>query len=337
MHNEAPEVCSSCEQDNNNADMKAIARKERKIKNALGSILYTVFVMLYTCTLLIALFFPWLLPFGYISKYEVFPRTRDEMLLMWGSFNPLDPVYYGLGYVILTFGGYYFMKGRDRLWLVKLQRTWNILLSVFSIYSSIRLFCYVARKLSENGTMFSLRPLTDIVCDGSLGDIYLEHSPAGFWSVIFIFSKYAEFLDTFFIIVHKKPLLTLHWWHHFSVSVFSMHVGKTQLSCGWFFALMNYPVHGYMYTYYTFASFGYRPARWAMSITVIQILQMVGGLIITAVAIYAKNYKPGCVWQNPATTNIPVLSMSLCIYGSYFILFTRFYIERYLSPKEKRS
>jgi len=96
---------------------------------------------------------------------------------------------------------------------------------------------------------------------------------------------------------------------------------------------MNYPVHGYMYTYYALASFGYRPSKWAMSITVIQIAQMVGGLLITIVAIYGKHYKEGCVWQNPSTAHIPVLQMGLCIYGSYFVLFTKFYINRYLSPK----
>lgn len=69
---------------------------------------------------------------------------------------------------------------------------------------------YAVLKLSRNGSIFSLRPLLDIVCDGSLGDVYLEHTPVGFYSVIFIFSKYAEYIDTFFIIVHKKPLLTLH-------------------------------------------------------------------------------------------------------------------------------
>lgn len=96
---------------------------------------------------------------------------------------------------------------------------------------------------------------------------------------------------------------------------------------------MNYPVHGYMYTYYALASFGYRPSKWAMSITVIQIAQMVGGLLLTIVAIYGKNNKSGCVWQNPSTAHIPVLKMSLCIYGSYFVLFTKFYIDRYLAPK----
>lgn len=337
MHNETPEVCVPCERDDRNADVRAILKKERKIKNAIGSTLYTGFVVVYTMILLYALFFPKVQPFNLFSKYEVFPRTHNQMLAMWASFKTFDPIYYGFIYVMFTFGGSYIMRKKDRLRLVKSQRTWNVLLAVFSIWSSVRYFSFVVPVFSRNGSFFTLRPLVDIVCDGSSGDIYVEQSPVGFYSAVFIFSKYAEFIDTFFIVVHKKPLLTLHWWHHFSVSVFSMHVGMTQLSCGFLFSLMNYPVHGYMYTYYALASFGYRPSKWAMSITVLQIAQMVGGLLITIVAIYGKYYKPDCVWQNPSTMHIPVLTMSLCIYGSYFVLFTKFYIDRYLSPKIKAS
>jgi len=123
MHKEAPEVCVPCERDDQNVDMKAIAQRERKLKNAIGSIIYSVFVMAYTMTLFLAICCPQVLPFFLFSNFEVLPNTYDQMLTMWASFDALDPVYYGFYYLAMTGFGSWYMKNRNRLRLVKCQRT----------------------------------------------------------------------------------------------------------------------------------------------------------------------------------------------------------------------
>lgn len=316
---------------------KAVVRAERKRRNFIGSVAYTIFVSTYTILLICAVFNPRSLPLEYFSKFEVLPRTYDEMKLFWKSFGMLDPIYYGLIYILLTFGGYYFMMNREPFKLVLSQRCWNITVALFSLWSSIRSCSYVMEWLSRDGSISTLRPLTDNFCGGKLRDVYLDQSPMAFYIVIFIFSKYFEFLDTFFLILHKKPLLTLHWWHHFSVSAYCVYGGMSQITLGIFFGVMNYVVHGYMYTYYAFASFGYRPSKWAMSITVMQITQMVIGLVLALVGVYAKYTKRDCVWQNPSADGMYMLTITLVIYGSYFLLFAKFYFDRYIHPKKLKT
>jgi len=315
----------------------AEARSARKRRNFIGSVAYTIFVSIYTMLLLCAVFNPRLLPLESFKKFEVLPRTYDGMKLFWKSFGMLDPIGYGLIYIVLTFGGYYFMLDREPFKLLWSQRCWNIAVALFSIWSSIRSCSYLMEWLSRDGTISTLHSLIDDICGGKLGDVYLDQSPMAFYIVIFIFSKYFEFLDTFFLIMHKKPLLTLHWWHHFSVSAYCVYGGMSQITLGIFFGVMNYVVHGYMYTYYTLASFGYRPSKWATSITMLQITQMVIGFVLALVGVYAKYTRPGCKWQNPSADGMYMFTMSLVIYGSYFILFAKFYLDRYVYPKKLKS
>jgi hypothetical protein len=66
---------------------------------------------------------------------------------------------------------------------------------------------------------------------------------AGFWSWLFVISKFPELIDTIFIILRKKPLIFLHWYHHVTVLVYCWQSYTTQNSAGIYFIAMNYFVH----------------------------------------------------------------------------------------------
>lgn len=120
-----------------------------------------------------------------------------------------------------------------------------------------------------------------------------------------------EFGDTAFIVLRKRPLLFLHWYHHVTVLVYTWHaykvpffyfikiqissqvkrrsfrdndqilILKDHTASGRWFIWMNYTVHAFMYTYYAMRAKGFNLPKWsAMMITVLQILQMVGGVVI---------------------------------------------------------
>ena len=58
--------------------------------------------------------------------------------------------------------------------------------------------------------------------------------PASFWACAFALSKVAELGDTFFVVMRKKPLIFLHWYHHAVVLVYSWNSGN-QKSTQFFF------------------------------------------------------------------------------------------------------
>ena len=138
----------------------------------------------------------------------------------------------------------------------------------------------------------------------------------------------SELLDTYFIVIHKKPLIFLHWYHHVSVLLYCWHAYVTKAPAGLFFVSMNYGVHAIMYFYYFLMAVKRNP-KWfnSMWITVSQISQMVVGVTVTALGFvlpprYATTTSECAIKpENNAA--------ALMMYGSYLLLFVQFFVERY--------
>jgi len=134
----------------------------------------------------------------------------------------------------------------------------------------------------------------------------------------------SELLDTFFIIVHKKPLIFLHWYHHMTVLLFSWYSYTNKMPSGPIFIAMNYSVHTIMYGYYFLISVKKKP--WWFSpiiVTAAQICQMFVGCLITFMSL--------CLYVVDDTCHIrPVAMIAGClVYGSYLSLFIQFFIGKY--------
>lgn len=194
---------------------------------------------------------------------------------------------------------------------------WSLILTVFSLIGSI----YTIPILFNN---FIQLPFKDSICDPSC-----YHHSAARWVFFFNVSKFFEFIDTIFIVLRKKPLIFLHWYHHIMTSLYCWYAN--QISCfwnctGWWFASMNLFVHTLMYGYYTLSAFGYH-VNGTILLTFLQILQMVIGSAIVLYSTSCPNsdeFKFGTYF-------------ALFMYLSYFILFANFFNQKYLrkEPKSK--
>ncbi|KAI5644009.1 GNS1/SUR4 family domain-containing protein [Phthorimaea operculella] len=153
---------------------------------------------------------------------------------------------------------------------------------------------------------------------------------SGFWTWMFVLSKLPELGDTVFIVLRKKPLIFLHWYHHITVLLYTWYSFTEYTSSARWFVVMNYCVHSVMYTYFALVSMGkYPPKMMAMTITLLQLTQMIVGCFIN---VWAHNY---LVSAPPNTCGISQINikLSMAMYFSYFVLFAQFFYKAYLAPK----
>lgn len=283
-----------------------------------------------------------------IQKWEVMTLPEHIDWAQWMAVNFHIPVALSVVYVVFVFGVQWAMsnpanKGYELRVPLGL---WSLVLTVFSVAGAVRTVPMVYDVVQKRGVMH-------LVC-GDTRFEWLAGNPAGFWTLWFCLSKIPELFDTAFIVFRKKPIITLHWYHHFTVMLFCWQAWATCCMNGLIFAAMNLTVHSVMYFFYALTAFGYRPTTFAQSITLGQITQMVVGTTVTAYVVMDK-----LVWHPvdkfdftfafpqwmrnvnaaPDGGECHVSSgnalAGFLMYTSYFLLFAEFYYTSYLKPGSK--
>lgn len=247
---------------------------------------------------------------GYIqSKFDVLKGAK------WLENNFHIPVIASCIYIMFVFSGKKWMADRKPYNLKRVLFLWNVLLAVFSIIGSISLAPYLAVAVYR----FRL-PYTVCRSEGTLNPhIFI-------WGFVFVLSKIVEFGDTVFLILRKRPIMFLHWYHHITVLLFSWHLlGGLATGLGHWFCCVNYIVHSVMYTYYAIVSTGIRlPANIAQMITILQLVQMFIGISLNVIIYFYRNHFDICDY-------IPTVFWSgLLMYASYFVLFAQYFYNRYI-------
>lgn len=252
---------------------------------------------------------------------ELFARLESSISLqqaekLFSDWLLLAPVLCVV-YLAAVAWGRRWMRYRKQYSLRKQLAVWNAALAIFSIIGFIKLTPLLMTKLSEGGFVSS-------VCSSRKSSSDLEV----FWLMIFVFSKVVEFGDTLFVVLRKSPLMFLHWYHHVTVCLFTWYGGSVKLtdSTGYWFAWMNYGVHSAMYTYYLLKSTGIRlPKLLSTVITLLQIVQFAVGLLCVVIGWWALQNGRQCY------TTVGFNRLGLLLYGSYLLLFARFFYKRYLA------
>ncbi|ELT88010.1 hypothetical protein CAPTEDRAFT_159531 [Capitella teleta] len=223
-------------------------------------------------------------------------------------------------YIVLVFVGKRIMKDRPPFQLKSTLGVWSFILAVFSIVGAVR----TVPELYNTAT----RSFEDSVCTTS----FLLEPPTALWALLFTLSKVIELMDTAFLVLKKRPVIFLHWYHHFTVMIYCFYAYGHVVASGRYFLTLNYCVHAVMYSYYALKSFNvWIPKSVSMLITFMQLTQMAIGVFITYKSHQYLSQGHQC------STNSTVIFWTFVMYSSYFLLFANFFYQSYLKPRPKKQ
>ena len=276
------------------------------------------------------------------GKYLPRLRTWDQVFKVYNTVGNMlwIPALFTVLYLIMIGIGPKLMENRPAFKLKKLSICWNIALALFSIQGA---FICVPRVLNvwyHNG-------FSTTVCNPALMDMTFTT-----WLFLFVYSKVFELFDTVLLILKKKPVIFLHWFHHTTVLWVCWLSHKHGYLPGIWFCAMNFFVHSIMYSYYAATQMGFYKyvSPFAPLITTLQLVQMAAGAEIVALSWVIQKYGwfdreagqcnprgPGYNYvTNGETIDGGMYHMQtsfLFIYVAYGLLFAKFGLERYFGIK----
>jgi elongation of very long chain fatty acids protein 6 len=151
---------------------------------------------------------PWLAPL-YHAEELAFSSLR---FVDWAAEHGAVPVVVCAVYLLLSLWvGPWLMAARAPMPCKNQLAVWNLLLAVFSAAGFLRTAPHLLYYIGVHGGWAS-------VC--APAETAFGQGAAGLWVMLFIFSKVPELVDTVFLVLAKKPVIFLHWYHHFTVLLY---------------------------------------------------------------------------------------------------------------------
>jgi len=234
--------------------------------------------------------------------------------ITWPSF------WISMVYIVVIFGIKWYMKDRKPLNLGSSLNYWNGWLALFSIGGCLVTTPALFHEIQKFGLISSYCYVNDFY-----------YGMSGFWSFLFVLSKVAELGDTIFIVLRKRPLMFLHWYHHVLTLNYGMLSYREDTAFNTWIVWLNFSVHAIMYSYYWLRSMHIRvPASIAQCITVLQITQFV----IT----HAVLFHVGILWLQGTRCSVTPHTYWLCLGMeiSYLALFGNFFYHSYIAGGGKK-
>ncbi|TMS37765.1 hypothetical protein L596_004631 [Steinernema carpocapsae] len=225
-----------------------------------------------------------------------------------------------IGYLAMVYFGQKIMKKREAFQLDNVLAIWNFLFSIFSGFAAYRLIPELFSTFQKHGFVGSY----------CYNEEYYTDPYTGYWGWMFVMSKAPELGDTLFLVLRKKPVIFMHWYHHALTFLYAtITYNETQAWSRWSLAL-NLTVHTVMYFYFGVRALGITtPKPVAKFITTIQIVQFVISCYIFGhlVIIKSTNSIPDCKcsWN--------VLALGAVMYLSYLYLFAQFFYNAYIAKR----
>jgi len=247
-----------------------------------------------------------------IQEFEY--KYREAPLSDWPW-----PITICCGYLVSVFLLKAFMENKKE-WNLKWFR---IIHNIILCFGS---FIMVLGMIVELYKAYQIGGVEALVCDSK--GIQHEQTNLYNWYYIFFLSKFYEFLDTYVIILRKKPTTFLHVFHHF-ITAYLCWLGlydKTAIQ--WTVIALNGTVHVFMYYYYLAVSFN-SDLWWKKYLTTMQIVQFCVDIVACIPFFYNE-----LVLGIDCSGTSQILGFSNAVLVSFLILFINFFMHAY-KPKEK--
>ncbi|OXA50001.1 elongation of very long chain fatty acids protein 6 [Folsomia candida] len=256
------------------------------------------------------------------SSYEPFWWENFDWQT-WGEVgnrNKHYPVIISGVYIAIIFGLRAFMRNRKPFVLKRELVVWNGALGLFSILGVIRVLPDLWGKINRpNGLHYALCVKDDISI------------PMSFWAAAFVISKIVELGDTVFIVLRKKPLKFLQWFHHSVTLISTWNTGPYLEPIARFYIVINYGVHSLMYPYFSLMALGVRiPRKAANVVTFLQLVQMLVGVTINLYTSYLYYFHASC-YRHPFS-----IIMMWIVYGSFVVLFGDLFYRLVIKKKSDK-
>jgi len=225
-----------------------------------------------------------------------------------------------LGYVVAIFAIKAAMSGRKPYEIKLPLQLWNLWLAVFSIAGSAVTSVALYQEISNYGVVSTYTRARDFF-----------EGTSGLWTFLFCMSKLGELGDTFFIVLRKKPLMFLHWYHHVATLNYGLMSYIDKSAFNTWIVWLNFTVHAVMYSYYCLSACNIRaPASFARCLTSFQIIQFI--ITLAILAHVGIRLLLGQYVDTTPTSYIFCLLMEI----SYVVLFGQFFYESYIKGGGKK-
>lgn len=264
-------------------------------------------------------------PMSEFDCHHLFDWTNDN--------NFIAPIIACLVYVVAIFVVIPRIRPEKPIFARHVFALWNFGLSIFSGVALSVCGPYLIRLWMKQG----IHHLTcsDDMMFGELSEDSAWYGPVGFWMSLFMLSKFPELLDTFFLAWMDKPIIFLHWYHHITVLLYAWFAYASATPVAVFMGTMNYTVHTLMYFYFGASVYTKGLSFLRMPITVLQLTQMVFGVVATLMAYYYQEFDVrGCSKRYPNSNFFAYCGL---LYFSYFVLFAKLFVDNYIKKKAKAS
>lgn len=211
----------------------------------------------------------------------------------------------------------------------------KLIMSKFSAFKLERpLFIWnMFMSLASGYLFYLLYPLMVDSLKWTEEDRYCQHgliyaSKYAWIIALFNATKICEWIDTIFLILRKRKIIFLHWFHHLLTFTYCWHAtfySYRSNNSGLYFCGMNLFVHAIMYFYYALAVIKIK-LPFSFLITFLQTSQMFIGIYVNLKTINCAD-----TWRE----NWHGLILAGIMYFIYLILFSQLLINKLCKTKKE--